>query len=141
MIYTDGIHLVGNLEKLHEFAAKIGLKREWFQDHPRHPHYDLMGGKAKKAIAAGAHVISKKLLSHIAFISSRKLDASICLKHGVSLIDRSIGACIWDKDKSGNECLLKQLRGEITQCERCYFELLYKDYAITIPCFQLIMLK
>lgn len=28
------------VEELHEFAFKVGLKREWFQDH-RHPHYDI----------------------------------------------------------------------------------------------------
>jgi len=31
MVYTDGIHLVADsLEELHEFAHKIGLKREWY---------------------------------------------------------------------------------------------------------------
>ena len=42
MIYTDGIHLVGDsLQELHRFAHSVGLKREWFQEHPCHPHYDI----------------------------------------------------------------------------------------------------
>lgn len=44
MIYLDTVgHLVtdGDIEEFHIFAEKIGLKREWFQDH-RHPHYDCM---------------------------------------------------------------------------------------------------
>jgi len=42
MIYTDGTHLVGDsLQELHRFARSVGLKKEWFQEHPRHPHYDI----------------------------------------------------------------------------------------------------
>lgn len=62
MIYTDLTHLVtdGPIEELHEFAQGIGLKREWFQDHDRHPHYDLIGFKKGLAVRAGAEVISSK---------------------------------------------------------------------------------
>ncbi len=42
MIYTDGVHLVGNdLRELHLFAKSVGLKLSWFQKHLRHPHYDI----------------------------------------------------------------------------------------------------
>ncbi len=42
MIYTDGVHLAGDeLQELHSFAQSVGLKREWFQDQPSHPHYDI----------------------------------------------------------------------------------------------------
>ncbi len=43
MIYTDGVHLVGDeLQELHQFAQSVGLKREWFQEEqPDHPHYDI----------------------------------------------------------------------------------------------------
>lgn len=42
MIYTDSVHLVGDkLQELHAFAQLVGLKRQWFQDHPHHPHYDI----------------------------------------------------------------------------------------------------
>ena len=42
-VYTDGTHLIADsLDELHAFAAKIGLKRYWFQDAKKlHPHYDI----------------------------------------------------------------------------------------------------
>lgn len=65
MIYTDGVHLIsdsGTVE-LHEFAQNIGLRREWYQDHPRHPHYDLFSRKVKaRALRAGAKLVDKKTL-------------------------------------------------------------------------------
>ena len=61
MVYTDKIHLVADtLEELHNFATNIGLKKEWFQEHPKHPHYDIWGIMLKKAISSGAVVISSK---------------------------------------------------------------------------------
>lgn len=50
----------GTLDELHAFAAKIGLKREWFQPHQRHPHYDLTASKREKALAAGAVFVPGK---------------------------------------------------------------------------------
>jgi len=64
MIYTDGVHLVttGSIEDLHSFAAGIGLKREWFQEH-RHPHYDILSRKIRSnALRNGAILIDKKTL-------------------------------------------------------------------------------
>ena len=47
--WFDGVHLMApSLDALHEVAASIGLKREWFQDHARHPHYDVWGKPAEK---------------------------------------------------------------------------------------------
>lgn len=56
MTYTDGTHLVADtLEELHEFARRIGLKREWFQGHSDHPHYDTIASSKKQlAIKFGA---------------------------------------------------------------------------------------
>ncbi len=42
------------LDALHEFAASIGMKRSWFQNHPLAAHYDLTAGKRAAAIARGA---------------------------------------------------------------------------------------
>ncbi len=39
---------------LHEFAAMIGLKREWFQPGKRLPYYDLTRAKRAEAVQAGA---------------------------------------------------------------------------------------
>lgn len=44
----------GDLEDLHRFAIKIGLRREWFQDHAKMPHYDLTPSRRKRALEAGA---------------------------------------------------------------------------------------
>ncbi len=60
MILTDETHLVtdGPIRDLHEFAGRIGLKRSWFQAHPRHPHYDLTSPRmVARAIDAGALVV------------------------------------------------------------------------------------
>jgi hypothetical protein len=51
-------HLTADtLDELHEFAAKLGLKREWFQGHHRNPafwHYDLTANKRVQAVRLGA---------------------------------------------------------------------------------------
>jgi hypothetical protein len=48
-------HLLGtDLDELHALAAAIGLRRAWFQDHGRWPHYDVTTAKREEAIAAGA---------------------------------------------------------------------------------------
>ena len=67
MIYTDGTHLVtdGPISELHKFAQKIGLKKNWFQDHPAHPHFDIWGKKVKAAINQGARFVSAKEIVHI----------------------------------------------------------------------------
>jgi len=55
--FADGAcHLTtdGDLEQLHDFAERLGLKRAWFQPHPLHPHYDLTATKRLKALALGA---------------------------------------------------------------------------------------
>lgn len=42
--------------ELHEFAARIGLRRSWFQagQVPVHDHYDVTDGMRARAVAAGA---------------------------------------------------------------------------------------
>lgn len=48
------------LDELHAFAKKLGLKPEWFQDHPRHPHYDICKFNRAKAIALGARPVQTR---------------------------------------------------------------------------------
>lgn len=43
-------------EELHEFAAKLGLKREWFQRN----HYDIVFSKRQMAIVYGAEIVSSQ---------------------------------------------------------------------------------
>lgn len=49
-----------DIEALHSLAARIGLKREWFQNRGRVPHYDLTPGKREQAIKAGAREMCLK---------------------------------------------------------------------------------
>lgn len=48
-------HLIADtLGELHAFAAKLGLKRAWFQNKRSGPHYDLTVSKRQAAVALGA---------------------------------------------------------------------------------------
>lgn len=47
----------GDVSELHEFAQRIGLRRNWFQDG-RNPHYDLRPSKRTLAIQHGAVAVS-----------------------------------------------------------------------------------
>jgi hypothetical protein len=51
-----------HLDALHKFAARIGLKRRWYQPHKLAPHYDLTIGKRARAVAAGAAEVSTRAL-------------------------------------------------------------------------------
>lgn len=44
----------GDLNELHDFAARLGLQRRWFQDHRLVPHYDLTPEKRALAVQLGA---------------------------------------------------------------------------------------
>lgn len=43
-----------DLEELHAFADGIGLRRAWFQNDDRLPHYDLNASRRRLVVAAGA---------------------------------------------------------------------------------------
>lgn len=48
-LYFDGVHLMAEtVVELHFAARWLRLKHEWFQDHPRHPHYDVWGEPAER---------------------------------------------------------------------------------------------
>jgi uncharacterized protein DUF4031 len=47
-------HMIADtLEELHEMAALIGMKREWFQPKS-FPHYDVAKGRRVRALTYGA---------------------------------------------------------------------------------------
>lgn len=54
-LFTDG-----SLDDLHLFARRLGMKREWFQNHTRLPHYDLVPSKRAKALALGAIEVDRR---------------------------------------------------------------------------------
>lgn len=43
-----------SLDELHAFAARIGMRRGWFQDHAILPHYDLVPSRRAHALRLGA---------------------------------------------------------------------------------------
>lgn len=48
-------HLTADtLDELHAFAAKIGMRRSWFQNHKLCPHYDLTPRRRAEAVRLGA---------------------------------------------------------------------------------------
>ena len=53
--WTGGGHMLANdLDALHGMAARIGLKRAWFQGDKTFAHYDVQASKRRLAVAAGA---------------------------------------------------------------------------------------
>jgi hypothetical protein len=52
----ESCHLIvaGKLDDLHDFAKRIGLKREYFQGNASWPHYDLTANKRAQALRYGA---------------------------------------------------------------------------------------
>ncbi len=50
-----------DVDALHEFAASIGLKREWFQDEDL-PHYDLFPSKRDLAVRKGAVEVDRRFV-------------------------------------------------------------------------------
>lgn len=77
MILVDGItehatslrykrwsHMVStvNADELHMFAARIGLKRGWFQSSASFDHYDVTPPKRAAALQLGAHAVDARIL-------------------------------------------------------------------------------
>lgn len=50
--------LADSLEELHDMAAKIGMKRSWFQPRST-PHYDLSKSRRAAAVKLGAIEIDR----------------------------------------------------------------------------------
>ncbi len=61
----------GEIEELHAFAERLGIQLRRFQDHPRHPHYDLMPASRDLALALGAVPVTTSQLNRL--IDSRGL--------------------------------------------------------------------
>jgi len=54
-------HMISeSLDELHQMAADIGMKREWFQDSENHPHYDVSVERRRRALALGAQQITSR---------------------------------------------------------------------------------
>lgn len=51
------------LEELHQLAAAIGMKPQWFQNHRRLPHYDLTASKREMALKFGAQDVDRRTVA------------------------------------------------------------------------------
>lgn len=57
--YKQSCHMYADtLEELHVFAAKMGMKRCWFQNKLTLQHYDLTVAKRALAISLGAKAVT-----------------------------------------------------------------------------------
>lgn len=61
--------LADTVAELHVFAARIGMKREWFQGK-KTPHYDLTESRRAAAVALGARELSRREV--VAFIRAQR---------------------------------------------------------------------
>lgn len=62
-------HLVADsLAELHQFASRLGLKHDWFQDKASYPHYDVTMSVRERALTLGALPARKRQM-----IASAKL--------------------------------------------------------------------
>lgn len=51
---SKSCHLIADtLDELHDMAARVGMRREWFQSFSS-PHYDLTPSRRARAVALGA---------------------------------------------------------------------------------------
>jgi len=67
MIYTDGVYIISNIsiEDLHDFAMCIGISGRYYRDKV-YPHYDIPTPVLRrKALFAGAKLISSVEMAHI----------------------------------------------------------------------------
>ncbi len=62
--WSESAHLFttpGNIEALHDFARRLGLKRGWFQNkRDSLPHYDLTRRKHEQALRMGAELVEAR---------------------------------------------------------------------------------
>lgn len=71
-------HLVADsLDELHQCAARLGLKRAWFQDQASYPHYDVTTTVRERALALGALPARKRQMIASASLMRDELRASL----------------------------------------------------------------
>lgn len=71
----------GALDELHAFAARLGLRRAWFQDHVLAPHYDLSPAKHALALRLGALLVPAREQA-LRRVERRRLAARVAERRG-----------------------------------------------------------
>ena len=60
---TPSCHMTADTPaELHAMAARLGMRREWYQDQGTIPHYDLTPPRRAAAVQAGAVELSRAAL-------------------------------------------------------------------------------
>ncbi len=71
--FTFSCHMIADTSlELHNFARRIGLRREWYQCKSALPHYDLSPTKRCLAIRLGAIPIDRREIGR-RYIEAKKL--------------------------------------------------------------------
>jgi hypothetical protein len=99
----------GDLEELHAFAARIGLKRAWFQNHARCAHYDLTPGRREAAVGKGAVEVSPREAVEIWSAHTQK-EIQMEQENIVTSNDQMVGA-------QGDMIIVMAPRGRMTREE------------------------
>lgn len=79
-------HLVADsLGELHDFARRLGLKHQWFQDRGAYPHYDVTMAVRTKALSLGAVDADRFTIVDRSKVLRRELDAqrSVCAQNNL----------------------------------------------------------
>lgn len=64
-------------EELHVFAARLGMRRAWFQDRPMLYHYDVMTEWRRRwAIRLGAALVTSRELVRMMRVAAYQRDGS-----------------------------------------------------------------
>jgi hypothetical protein len=72
--YPSFCHLMADsLDELHLFASRLMLRKAWFQNHSRYPHYDLTENKRREAVLLGA--IEKTPIELIKYFKEKRTEA------------------------------------------------------------------
>jgi hypothetical protein len=59
-------HLIADTEdELHAFAARVGMKRSWFQNKSLAPHYDLVASRRAAAVRLGAIELERRAFVNV----------------------------------------------------------------------------
>lgn len=76
-------HLFGDTRtELIDFAVnRLGMREVWYQDHPTHPHFDLVASKRQQAVAAGA----VELTTRDSLMRLRQSDVAYCPLRGIDV--------------------------------------------------------
>jgi Protein of unknown function (DUF4031) len=80
------------LEELHAMAARIGMKRSWFQDKSKLPHYDLVPRRRDEAVNLGAVEHSRsETVTFMANTRRSRLTAARASAGGLLLAEGGVG--------------------------------------------------